>query len=59
MGESIVLLIFISFGFVYKCFEGSGKPQSLGRLKVILSKKETVQMFLCFLGCPVPLCHYS
>lgn len=56
MESSIVLLIFILFGFVSKHFEGSGKPQSPEHLKLALSKEETV---LCFLDCPVPLCHYS
>lgn len=52
MGEGIVLLIFISFEFVYKYFEGSGKPQSPQCLKWTLSEKETVQMSLCFFGLP-------
>lgn len=59
MGGSIVLLIFILFVFFNKHFEGSGKPQSPEYLKLAWSKKETVQMSLCFLDCPVPLCHYT
>lgn len=59
MEWSIALLIFISFEFVCRCFEGSGKPQSPEHLKLALLKNEIVQMFLDFLNCPVPLCHYS